>query len=609
MLKPMLPTLTFETPHGKEWVYETKYDGFRAILIVDKDIKMISRNGKDLLQQFPEAKNYLKMNWNKISKYSPFILDGELCILTNPYKSDFSAVQTRGRMRSERKIQEAIDSHRAKLLVFDLLQYNGKDIKSRPFKERKDLLTELFSKLALPIVPSPDQKDFLQMIPYESEFHELWRKIQHHDGEGIIVKHLDSKWEEGKRSGLWLKYKNWKKVHVFITAYEKTNGYFHVGVFHEDKIKQIGIFKNGMTKEETSALVQIIKQNSTQEDDQFIYVAPAICVELNFLELFEDGLREPYFSKFLLSESPDHCTWIQFRQKEQAFPVEITHPDKPLYKNKPITKLDYLTYLKFIYPYISAFLLDRTLTVIRYPHGTFGEAFFQKNCPEYAPEFVKTYHEDGIEYIVCNSLDTYLWLGNQLAIEFHIPYRTLGKKHPSEIVIDLDPPTRKEFPWAVEAALYIKEDIVDKLGLHAFIKVSGNRGLQIYFPLPEEEPITWDDSRTFTEFIANYLLAKNENHFTIERLKKNRHNRLYIDYVQHAEGKTIICPYSLRGNENAGVAAPLLWEELQNNELTPDGFSLTDVMNRVKTIGNPFQDFFTVKEEQPIHEVIKFLKK
>jgi bifunctional non-homologous end joining protein LigD len=252
------------------------------------------------------------------------------------------------------------------------------------------------------------------------------------------------------------------------------------------------------------------------------------------------------------------------------------------------------------------FLQNRLLTVIRYPHGMFGEAFYQKNCPDYAPGFIETSISEGINYIVCNDLKTLLWLGNQIAIEFHIPFQRIGHSGPDEIVFDLDPPSREYFHLAIKAALLIKE-VLDQLNLQSFIKTSGNKGLQIYIPLPEET-YTYDDTRLFTSFIANYLISKDPDSFTIERLKKHRGNRLYVDYVQHAEGKTIICPFSARGKQKATVAAPLFWEEV-NGDLKIEDFTVLNMIDRIVKLGSPFAGYFQAKETQQLAPVLEVLRK
>ncbi len=284
--------------------------------------------------------------------------------------------------------------------------------------------------------------------------------------------------------------------------------------------------------------------------------------------------------------------------------VAITNIEKLLWSQKTIKKYDYLKFLTVIAPYMLPFLKDRLLTVIRFPNGIEQESFYQKNCPDYAPSYIETKLVDGIKYIVCSRLASLIWLGNQSAVEFHIPFQTINNKNPSEIVLDLDPPSQTEFPLAVEASLILKE-IFDKLHLHAFIKTSGNKGLQIYIPLNEQ--FSYSETRIFTSFIANYLVTKYPKSFTIERLKKNRNKRLYVDFLQHAEGKTIIAPFSLRGNEQALMATPVFWSEV-NEGLHPSQFPMEEGIARINKGILPFNDYFKVKKKQPFRKVLEIIK-
>lgn len=281
--------------------------------------------------------------------------------------------------------------------------------------------------------------------------------------------------------------------------------------------------------------------------------------------------------------------------------VSITHSDKMLWPEKKIRKAAYLQYLYRAAPLLLPFLKRRTLTVIRYPDGAEGEFFYQKNCPDYAPDFVRTHTENDINYIVCDDEATLIWLGNQAAFEFHVPFHTIGSGGVSEIVLDLDPPSRKEFSLAITAALMVKE-VLDRLKLVSFVKTSGNKGLQVYVPLPEQR-YTYEDTRRFTYFLAQYLVTQKPELFTTERLKKKRGNRLYVDYLQYADGKTIIAPYSVRGNAQALVAAPLYWNEVKEG-LFPEQFPMETVSDRIHRGINPFQDFWNVKEKQPFQPVL-----
>ncbi|WP_042355404.1 DNA ligase D [Bacillus rubiinfantis] len=607
-MKPMLPTLTFDKPERAGWLYEVKYDGFRAVLDwTEDDIQLTSRNERSLLPQFPEIRDFLLKYQNEIKPLLPIRLDGELVLLENPYKANFSKIQVRGRLRADKKIAEQVNTRPARYMAFDLLLLAGKPIHSLPFNKRKAKLKELFQILGLNRTADTNSKQLLQFVTAFEGFTEIWEKVVLYDGEGIVAKHEQSSWEEGKRTTKWLKYKNWKHVQCFVHSFDKTNGYFFVAVYKDESIYPIGQVLFGFKPEEKQALEQIIRQNQVNEDSQFIYVQPAICLEVKYLELYENQLREPHFHRFRLDLQPEDCnfTSFMFAQKNLPADLEITHPDKPLWDNLEISKSDYIYYLREIASNMMPFLENRLLTVIRYPHGMFGEAFYQKNCPDYAPEFVQTHIDDGINYIVCNNLKTLIWLGNQLAIEYHVPFQTIGSNGPSEIVFDLDPPSKEDFHLAVKAALLIKE-VLDQLKLIAYIKTSGNKGLQIYLPLPDGE-FTFSDTRLFTSFIAEYLISKDPDSFTIERMKKKRGNRLYVDYVQHSEGKTIIAPYSLRGNEHGGAATPLFWNEVSES-LEPKHFTMQFVLQRLKQNGDPFQHYFETKKIQPFAPVLEILK-
>ncbi|WP_409270348.1 DNA ligase D [Neobacillus sp. SCS-31] len=607
-MKPMLPVLQFEPPEFPGWSYEVKYDGFRAILDWDGNgPRLTSRNDKPLLPLFPEIEDFLKAYLDHFRFFLPLRLDCELVILENEYKANFSAIQKRGRMKAIGRIAEAAEKQPARLMAFDLLVEHGENIHSLPYLERKRRLASLFSKTGMAMEPKTTGVELLQLVPPHTKFSELWEEVVLHDGEGIVAKAPESQWEEGKRSTKWVKYKNWKLVDCFITAYEKSNGYYYCGVYKDGGVFQIGHILFGLKPDEKQALFTVIKQNSKSEDSRFIYVEPAICFEVKYLELYDNELREPHFSRFRLDLRPEDCTFdnFLFNQKNVTGDIELTHPDKPVWESPSIRKIDLVHYLMEVAPSILPFLRKRSLTVIRYPHGMFGEAFYQKNCPDYAPDFIETHLDEGINYIVCNDLKSLVWLGNQLAIEYHIPFHTIESAKASEIVLDLDPPSPADFGLAVKAAVYIKE-VIDGLGLIGFVKTSGNKGLQVYLPLPYDT-YTFDDTRLFTEFIANYLVSKEPGLFTIERMKKNRGGRLYVDYVQHAPGKTIIAPYSPRGNKHAGVAAPLFWDEVEEG-LDPKDFNLPSVLQRYRNSGDPFKDYFKAGEKQPFGPVLEFLR-
>ncbi|SDZ53986.1 bifunctional non-homologous end joining protein LigD [Evansella caseinilytica] len=401
------------------------------------------------------------------------------------------------------------------------------------------------------------------------------------------------------------KQKNYQGV-FFITGFHKKSERFSVGTLKNNAVAELGSFSEGLKKEEKSALEQIINKKAVSRSGLKLQIAPGICVELAFTKMEKRLLTNPRFLRFRTDIDWTECTWgnLLIGNDSVKQEVHITHPDKPLWKEPPIVKDQYISYLYEIAPLILPFLQQRMLTVLRYPHGIHGEGFYQKNCPAYAPEFIKTYLADDIHYIVCNDLSTLLWLGNQLALEFHVPFHHIGNANPYEIVFDLDPPSQAYFPLAVKAALEMKQ-LFDKFSIQSYPKISGNKGLQIHVPMADA-PLTFEEARHFTSFIAAYIVEKHPHEFTVERMKKKRGNRLYIDYVQHWRGKTIICPYSTRGREGAPVAAPLSWEEV-TAALRPDQYNIFTVLERINKIGCPFHDYFEQKNEHLL-EMIKKIK-
>ncbi|MCD7036192.1 DNA ligase D [Metabacillus sp. GX 13764] len=603
-MKPMLPVLTSTLPKGEQWIYETKFDGFRAILTLSEDEMLLtSRNGKDLFASFPEIKQWLVSQKAKLAPFLPLQLDGELCSLSSPYKSDFEKMQSRGRLKTKASITIASEKAPCHFCAFDLLMLKGERKLAAEYQERKHALSQLFQKLGWPLAPDPSSPLLIQYVSNTPDADTLFESIRLADGEGIVAKHLTSKWEEGSRTKRWLKYKNYKHAIFYIKGYDEKNSYFQAAVRKEGHLFPVGVFSHGFSSEEKETLIAVIKENTIQKTGSFYQAKEGVLAELQFLSFFSGQLREPSFVRFCFQPEELEGTWEAFQLALAPLHKEavITHPLKPLWESPLVTKSQYISYLIEAAPFLLPFLRSRALTVIRYPHGIMGELFYQKNVPDYAPDFVTSHEADGINYIVCNDLSTLVWLGNQTAIEFHIPFQTIYTNSPAEVVFDLDPPSRNEFPLAIKAAREIHR-ITESFGLRAFPKLSGGKGIQIYLPLTEGE-FTYEETRVFTSFVAAYLIQKYPESFTIERLKKNRGKKLYVDYIQHGEGKTIICPYSLRGRENAPAAAPLWWDEIES-EAYPEQITINQMRQRLSGGTCPFADYFDVKQDSLFRKIL-----
>jgi DNA ligase D len=308
-LKPMLPTLADTVPAGEEWVYEIKYDGFRCILYWNPpDLIMTSRNGCQLQNLFPEIPAFLQTVEKKIETCFPVLLDGELCILEAPSKANFEQIQKRGRLERMDKIKKAAIDHPSSFCAFDLLAIKGDYINNLPFSKRKEMLSELFETMNLN-TKEPDRNGRLNFIPYSKDLQSINKKVVEMNGEGIVAKRLNSRWQKGLRTKQWIKMKNLKKGCFFLTGYDTENDFFHAGVLREGSIYSIGLFTHGFSPQEKEALVQIAKANHSGKKGSLIVLEPSLCVELSFLELYKEQLRQPRFIRFRLDVEWEACTW------------------------------------------------------------------------------------------------------------------------------------------------------------------------------------------------------------------------------------------------------------------------------------------------------------
>lgn len=266
----------------------------------------------------------------------------------------------------------------------------------------------------------------------------------------------------------------------------------------------------------------------------------------------------------------------------------ITHPEKVLWPSLGIRKIDYLQYLVGVSEAMLPHLYNRPMTMIRYPHGVSGTHFYQKNVPAGAPANIPTYWDRSgdkpIQYVLVNDLDTLIWTGNQSAIELHPAYTTItAPDTPTQLAIDLDP-TVPGFE-AVRDVSFAVKDALDQLALPSYPKTSGMTGVQIFVPIAHR--YTFADTRVILTFLAQYVQARLPKLVTLARKIKDRGDRVYLDFVQHAPHKTLVAPYSARGSEAGTVSAPVTWDELARG-CVPADFTVRTMPDRLQRVGDLF---------------------
>lgn len=276
--------------------------------------------------------------------------------------------------------------------------------------------------------------------------------------------------------------------------------------------------------------------------------------------------------------------------------VALTSLDRVYFPDKGYTKADLLRYYLQVSQTLLPYLRDRPLILKRFPLGVNGKFFFQHDVDE-VPDFVETYTTQAlghtVDYVVCDNTATLLYLANMGVIPLH-PWhsRVQDIAHPDWIVFDLDP-GKVEFGVVREVALAVKK-FLDTLELESYAKTSGSRGMHVYVPIQAtySYPIITD----FAERVAKQIVKQNPEITTMVRsLSARKPNRIYLDHLQNAQGKTIVAPYSVRERASATVSAPLEWREVRGS-VTPQDFTIKTMPKRVQSKGDLFAEVLTNKQ-------------
>lgn len=278
--------------------------------------------------------------------------------------------------------------------------------------------------------------------------------------------------------------------------------------------------------------------------------------------------------------------------------LKLTNLDKLFWPNDGYTKLDLIKYYTQIAPYIIPHLINRPLVFTRYPNGIEGKSFYQKNAPNHLPEWIPTYpwySEDSkrtINFILVDETATLLWLANQACLEIHPWLSNINSiDYPDFLVMDLDPSPGSTYEEVKQIALVTKE-LLDKLNLNSYLKTSGSEGLHIFVPVINE--YTYEEIRSLGQQLASIICNVLPDIATIERSVSKRGRKVYIDYMQNVQGKTLSSVYSVRPRPGAPVSTPLMWEEIHN--YTPKDFNIKNILSRIETHGDLFHNVLTDKQ-------------
>jgi bifunctional non-homologous end joining protein LigD len=572
-VRPMLATPGEAFSH-RDWVFEIKYDGYRLLAGKERGkVRLLSRNTYDFTSVFPEIAEVLEA-----LPYEHFLLDGEIVVHDGEGLPSFAGLQQRGRLTRELDISRAAVQWPATLYAFDLLLFGDYDLRNLPLLERKRLLVEL--------LPSVGPIRVSEHIATEGEA--MFKQLGSMGLEGIVAKRAASTYV-GKRSADWIKVSARSSDDFAVVGYTPpdtgrtgfgalllaqrgADGWTYAG-------RVGGGFDDAMLKALGERLAVAPKgaepRGGENETGDARWIAPALVVEVQFKERSANGsLRHPTFKRIRIDKNPEDC-WLPGEAKplleapqakaKSAPVVRITNPDKVFWPNERYTKGDLIAYYRAVAPYLLPYLRDRPLVLTRYPDGIDGKSFYQKDAPDYAPDWIRleTLWSEGserdIRYFVIDSEEGLAYIANMAAIPLHVwSSRTASLQHPDWCILDLDP---KGAPFAhvVEVARAIHK-LCAGIELPHFVKTSGSTGLHVLIPLGAQ--CTHEQSRSLAELLANCVVKELPEIATVARQLDAREGKVYVDYLQNGHGRLLVAPYSVRPVPGATISMPLNWSQV-----------------------------------------------
>ena len=572
---PMLATLAEAPPaNDKEWAYELKYDGFRAVIaITDKGIAMLSRNELDLAPRFPRTYEVLK----KI-KAKELVIDGEVVVLDDKGTARFQLLQQGGNER---------------LIVFDILWFEGKDLRRLPYSERRKLLEKAFAKPPAGIALS----QVLDMPGDKALAH-----ASKGGWEGVIAKRKSSLYET-RRSKEWLKVKATQQQEFVIVGWQPSNatdreiGSLHLAVNENGELRYAGKVGTGFSAKLRGSLREQLAKHAVAKPPvkdaprikSALWTKPRLVAQVAFGEWTGDHrLRHPVFLGLRDDKSVED---VVKEVPQESSKVTLTNPDRLLYPKDGITKKDVVAYYEAMAEPMLNALKDRPLALEHWNQGIHKPSWFHQSIGKEGPKWLKIVEtptrttKSGVaKHLVVDSVDALRWLAQMSALTLHMWSSREGSlEEPDWVLFDLDPAKGKGIEQAIEAAGVMRK-VLETLELPSVPKTSGKRGIHVFVPLAPG--YTHEEVAEFASSIGA-AVASSVPGITVERALAARRGRLYLDCMQNGYGKTVVAPYSLRAIDGAPVSAPLKWSEI-TKKLDPMKFNLRTMPDRLAKVGDLF---------------------
>ena len=608
-IKPMLAQSEEKAFNHKDWVFEIKWDGYRAVAdLRGKDIQLYSRNGLSYSDKFSKITKALDDQTHQM------VLDGEIVAFNSEGKPDFQTLQKIGENPNLAMTYQ----------VFDLLWLNGHSTENLTLVQRKELLKEALNENVV--------IKYCEHIPEKGV--DFFDQIKKMDLEGMIAKKADSTYSEGVRSSDWLKIKFQNTEDVLICGFTEPNGgrknfgAIILGTYIDGKLEYCGHAGTGFSDKTLDSLFELFKpliikncpfEKVPKTNAPAIWLQPELVCEIKYIEKTKDGIfRHPVFMglrsdkekedlfeeeneevensstlKIKNVENSNKKESVKNRNTKITKTVKLTNQDKIYFPESGITKGEVVEYYQSVSKYILPHLKNRPQSLNRFPNGIEGLSFYHKDAGNDSPDWIEKVsvfsesNEKDIQYLICNTVDDLAYLNNLGCIDLN-PWNSIVNDldKPTWLALDLDPSEKNTFDDVIETSLCVKE-ILDKAKIKGYCKTSGSSGIHIFIPMGEDYEV--EQVKNFAHLLMQKVQQKLPNLTTLERsLKKRAQNKIYLDYLQNRTGQTLASVYSIRPKSLAPVSMPMSWEELKFG-LKPTDFNIHNALERIKNNGDLFK--------------------
>lgn len=575
-LKPELATLVERSPDG-QWSYEVKFDGYRIMARIDHDeVRLFTRNGHDWTHKLPEQARALA----RLGLESAW-LDGEMVVTDEQGVPDFQALQN---------AFEANRSGHILYYLFDLPYLNGVDLREVPVEERRAALATVLKAHDDPLLRFSDS--------FDEDPQALLNSACQMRMEGLIGKRLGSPYVS-RRSSDWIKLKCKHRQEFVIVGYTEPKGSrsafgaLLLGLHDRasGELRYAGKVGTGFTEATLASIHGQLKPLQTKkpavvnpphgaEFKSVHWLKPRLLAEVAFAEMTKEGsvrhavfhgLRDDKPARKITEERASTVKTSSAKKKVDPAPsqlgldegkVRITHPERIIDTTSGTTKMQLAEYYASVAEWILPQLKDRPVALVRAPDGIAGELFFQKNAEHLAIPGIITLDPalTGQPMMVINSAEALVGAVQMSTVELHTWNATSDKlDKPDRFVLDLDPDPALPWKRMVEAT-QLTLTVLDELGLKAFLKTSGGKGIHLVVPLTRK--LGWDEVKDFSHGIVSHMAKMLPERFSAVSGPKNRVGRIFIDYLRNGLGATTICAYAARTRDGLPVSVPIFREEV-----------------------------------------------